>query len=184
MPQPTSTSNTSNLQNQFAQQQGQQNVNTDTTGTQTRDPYSGSLPYLNDIMGQAQALYNQPGQQNPMDNAWFAGGLNQQVATANNLQPGTMQAWYDALDTMSGNNPALRAAGGYFGNMADQAGAMNKTAGNVLDTAGLTSNPMSNLQPLAANTSGALTETQQNILAQNAERLSNRLARSAMLPKY
>src|SRR5258708_7494374 len=112
MPQPTSTTNTSQLQNQFAQQQGQQNVATDTSGTQTRDPYSGSLPFLNDIMGQSQALYNQPGQQNPMDNPYFATGLSQQVQAASDIQPGTMQAWYNALDTMAGKNAALQAAGG------------------------------------------------------------------------
>src|SRR5260221_795071 len=176
MPQPTNTTNTSQLQNQFSQQQGSQNLNTNTSGTQTRDPYSGSLPFLNDIMGQGQSLYNTNQAQLQDPTSLFNQGIGSQSIAASNIQPGTYAAWNDALNTMQGNNAALQAAGGYFGNMANQAGTLNQTAGNMLNTAGLTSSPMSNLQPLAANTSGALTGTQQDILNQNAERLSNRLA--------
>src|SRR5260221_12858220 len=106
MPTPTSATNTSQLQNQFAKQQSQSqnNLSTNTSGLQSRDPYSGSLPYLNNIMAGGEDLY---GQKAPQNNLIFNLCFGQQVDAANNIQPATLQAWRNALTVSPGDNTRL-----------------------------------------------------------------------------
>lgn len=166
MPQPTSRTDTSQLQNQFSQSQAQQNVNTDTTGTQTRDPYAGVMPQINDILGNASSLYQMDAPIAPgiAPNAWYNAGIAQQASAANDFMStpagGVSYAEQPFFDTLfQAENPA---------NYTNLDGYNSLKPWQTLQDMG----QQTYNSPLAQNTSGALTDTQQQILNDNANRLA------------
>src|SRR5229473_203529 len=88
--------NTNQLQNQFQQNTGSQNVSTNTSGLQSRDPYGPAIPNINDILAQAGGIYGQTAQS---PNPWLTTGLGQQAAAANSLwdSGSAQQPYYNAL---------------------------------------------------------------------------------------
>lgn len=171
MAQNTSTTNQNQATNQVANTSQQQQG----TSTTTRSPYAPLIPYLDTALGQAGAIYGMsspyadvgdPGNNIPagspftsVPNSWVNAGLLQNASWANTLK-----------DSGAATSPYFTALNRYNSPIdTETQGLLNKYH-DVYSTA------QNNLGGLAGDLSGALTPTQQAILDQNAERISNRQA--------
>lgn len=139
--------------------------------SQVRTPYPGVIEPLQQLYGAATDVFNDPR---------VATGINNIYNTAANSYPYAQSAFFQAANKV--DNPLSPWLARGAETIADLYGEHGPFASSI-DAANQYSVPISmlypiqsNLSPLAANTSGALTDTQQAILDQNAERLGNRLA--------
>ncbi len=169
----TNTSGTTNqlqnaLQNLTTNQTQGVNTTTDTAGLQTHDPYAAAAPNIQDILNQAGQLY---GQSNAIGPSAAGSPLNAaylaQMGMGQQLQGSAADPYYRALGTMTGSamDPWTTTS------LTSQSAGLNP---QIQALNNLSNDPA--LSSLSQNTSGALTSTQQAILDQNADRLSNRLA--------
>lgn len=185
MGQNTSTTNSNQLTNQVANQTGSSSFNT----TTARDPYAPIVPYLNAGLNQSAALYQASSPLassggaftgaggspfTAVPNDWVNAGLYNNANFANALgaadQTGTLAG------TTAATSPYFTALNRYNNPIDSQTQDLLGQFNNVYGSATNYDPLVGNLSGLAANTTGALTPTQQAILDQNAERLSNRLA--------
>lgn len=169
MGQNTSTTNQNTTTNQVANTSQQGTYNT------VRDPYAPIIPYLNTALSQSGAIYgmsspyadsadpdnNIPGGHpfTAVPNSWVNAGLNQNATWANTLR-----------DSGAATSPYFTALNRYNNPIDDTTQGLLNQYGNIYNTA------QNNLGGISSDLTGALTPTQQAILDQNAERISNRQA--------
>lgn len=171
MAQNTSTTNQNTTTNQVAntsqQQQGTYNT--------VRNPYEPIIPYLNTALSQSGTIYGMsspyadvgdPGNNIPagspftsVPNSWVNAGLLQNANWANTLRDSgaATSPYFTALNRY--NNPIDTPTQGLLNQYND-----------------IYSVARDNLGGISSDLSGRLTPTQQAILDQNAERISNRQA--------
>lgn len=176
MGQNTSTTNQNTTTNQVQNQSGTYNT--------VRDPYAPIIPYLNTALSQSGAIYGMsapfadrgdPGNGIPagspftaVPNSWVNAGLYNNANFANALgandQAGTLAG------TTAAASPYFTALNRYNNPIDTPTQGLLNQYRDVYNTAG------TNLGGISSDLTGALTPTQQAILDQNAERISNRQA--------
>lgn len=151
-------------------------------------------------LGQAMSIYNMsapyantgdPGLGIPagspytsVPNTWVNQGINNNLGVTNALSNWQLPNAAEIVNNESYNpGTAGSSLTPYWVSMARYLNPISSTtqgylnqANDIYGSANDYNTPIGNLQPLAANTSGALTDVQQQILNDNAERLGNRLA--------